>query len=202
MGFGLLKRPVYYQQVTIEPQCSCDKYCDVNELELMRKINNFTCTYYNLQKKNLDLIKVSKSKVNDILKYFQENIVNNKPAPVCCGDYCNKDELEFFKIINNHYNEYFKLTKEEKEKILDGANNLKNIYNYLKNKFDINPCIITSIAQINDLMRNEKINKGEYDNKFNLALELKIEKLGMFFDNSKKEKTFIYNGKKYEFDCD
>ena len=212
MGFSLLKRPVYYQQVKKEPTCSCDKYCDVNELELMRKINNFTSTYYNLKKDNIDLIKVSKSKAEEILEYFQENIVNNKPAPVCCGDYCNKDELEFFKIINNHYNEYFDLTKEEKEKILEGAEKLKEVYSYLTDKFNIKPCGITSIALIKKLMRDHLQNNGTLDDKFNVNFQMLVMKAGFYIDDEEDKNkntnnndnipTVEYNGKTYVLDCD
>lgn len=221
MGFSLLKRPVYYQQVKKEPTCSCDKYCDVNELELMRQINKFTCTYYNLKKNNMDLIKVSKSKVKEILEYFEENIVNNKPAPVCCGDYCNKEELEFFKVVNNHYNEYFNLTKEEKEKIIEGGEKLKEIYDILKNTFNLKPCSITSLSLIQKAIRKENLEEGKYNDKFNTSMSINVKPLGFSFEKNPKHKnnnntnnndlnynsssinnSVEYNGKTYNFDCD
>ena len=215
MGFSLLKRPVYYQQVKTESHCSCDKYCDVNELELMRQINNFTCTYYNLKKDNMDLIRISKSKVKEILEYFNENIIDNKPAPVCCGDYCNKEELEFFKVVNNHYNEYFNLTKEEKEKIIEGGEKLKEIYDILKNTFNLKPCSITSLSLIQNAIRKEKLDDGEYDDKFNTTMSINVKPLGVSFDVKPNEtnndtnnnslsinNSVEYNGKIYEFDCD
>jgi hypothetical protein len=209
MGFGLLKRPVYYQQVQREPPCSCDKYCDVNELDLMRKINDFTCTYYNLKKDNMDLIRISKSKVKEILKYFNETIIDNKPAPVCCGDYCNKEELEFFKVINNHYNEYFNLTKEEKEKIIEGGEKLNIIYDILKNTFNLKPCSITSISLIQNFIRKEKLEDREYNDKLNTSISLNVKPLGFSFDkktnktnNDNNVPSIEYNGNTYEFNCD
>jgi hypothetical protein len=217
MGFSLLKRPVYYQQVKTEPPCSCDKYCDVNELELMRKINDFTCTYYNLQRDNLDLIKAGKNEVKKIQEYFTDNIINNRPAPTCCGDYCNKDELQFFKNINQHYQTYFDLKENEKEKILEGAEKLKDIYQYLENKFNIKPCGITSIALIKDLMRKGIQNDGTLDDKLKVKFQMLVMKAGFYFDDEKDKNkhtdnnnnnnnenipTVEYNGKIYELDCD
>ena len=220
MGFGLLKRPVYYQQVKTEPPCSCDKYCDVNELELMRKINNFTCTYFNLQRDNLDLIKTGKNEVKKIKDYFTDNIINNRPAPTCCGDYCNKDELQFFKNINQHYQTYFDLKENEKEKILEGAEKLKEVYSYLSDKFNIKPCGITSIALIKKLMRDGLHNDGTLDDKFNVKFQMLVMNAGFYIDdeednnntennennenNESIENTqkIEYNGKIYELDCD
>ena len=214
MGISLLKRPVYYQQVKTEPECSCDEYCDVNELEFMRKVNNFTCTYYNLKKNNMDLIRVSKSKAKEILKYYNENIVSNKPKPVCCGDYCNKDELAFFKLINQHYKTYYGLTNEEKDKILEGAEKLKDIYNYLKDKYDIKLCSITALSKIRQLIRKTNLKENVYDDKFNNNLSLMVMVLGFSFDkkedkhnNSNSTDTnntnnVEYNGKMYSINCD
>ncbi len=214
MGFGLLKRPVYYQQVKTEPPCSCDKYCDVNELELMRKINDFTCTYFNLQRDNLDLIKAGKNEVKKIKNYFTDNIINNRPAPTCCGDYCNKDELQFFKNINQHYQTYFDLKEDEKEKILEGAEKLKEVYSYLIDKFNIKPCSITSIALIKKIIREELQNDGTLDNKFNVKFEMFVMKAGFHIDNEEDKNNnennknnentqkIEYNGKIYEIDCD
>tara|TARA_B100000242_G_scaffold223831_1_gene164523 strand:- start:896 stop:1498 length:603 start_codon:yes stop_codon:yes gene_type:complete len=200
MGFGLLKIPVYYEQVKKEPTCSCDKFCDVNELELMRQINNFTCTYFNLKKDNMDLIKESKSKVEEILEYLQENIINNKPAPVCCGDYCNKEELEFFKVVNNHYNEYFNLTKEEKEKIIEGSEKLKEIFDILKNTFNLNPCSLTSLSLIQNAIRRENIEDIEYENRFNTSMSLNVKPIGFSFGKNQKHKNNNTNNN--NFDCD
>lgn len=214
MGFGLLKRPVYYQQVKTEPPCSCDKYCDVNELELMRKINDFTCTYFNLQRDNLDLIKAGKNEVKKIKNYFTDNIINNRPAPTCCGDYCNKDELQFFKNINQHYQTYFDLKEDEKEKILEGAEKLKEVYSYLIDKFNIKPCSITSIALIKKIIREELQNDGTLDDKFNVKFEMFVMKAGFHIDNEEDKNNnehnknnentqkIEYNGKIYEIDCD
>lgn len=214
MGFSLLKRPIYYQQVKTEPPCSCDKYCDVNELELMRKINDFTCTYFNLQRDNLDLIKAGKNEVKKIKNYFTDNIINNRPAPTCCGDYCNKDELQFFKNINQHYQTYFDLKEDEKEKILEGAEKLKEVYSYLIDKFNIKPCSITSIALIKKIIREELQNDGTLDNKFNVKFEMFVMKAGFHIDNEEDKNNnehnknnentqkIEYNGKIYEIDCD
>jgi len=215
MGFSLLKRPIYYQQVKTEPSCSCDKYCDVNELELMRQINNFTCTYYNLQRDNLDLIKAGKNEVKKIQEYFTDNIINNRPSPTCCGDYCNKDELQFFKNINQHYQTYFDLKEDEKEKILEGAEKLKEVYSYLTDKFNIKPCSITSIALIKKLMKDTLQKDETLDNKFNVKFQMLVMKAGFYIDdeedknkhndnnvNNENIPTVEYNGKTYELDCD
>ena len=186
MGFGLLKRPVYYQQVKTEPPCSCDKYCDVNELELMKRINDFTNTYYNLNKSKLELIKESKNKLKDIQKFYDENIINNKPAPVCCGDYCNKNELELFKLINNHYNIYFNLDLENKDKILEGAKNLKNIFNLLIDKLNLKPTSILSIGFIKNLIRTDRLNRGDFDNTLNVSMDFFVKALRMTINKNEK----------------
>lgn len=131
----LFNRTLYYQNnnTSTNSNCSCDKYCDTTELDFFQKIIDFDTTYFDST--NINKIKEGKQKVKDLKTFFTDNILNSITKDKCCKNYCNTNELDFFKLIIQHYNNYYNL--DEVNEIVEGSENLSTLRDFLIDKFEV-----------------------------------------------------------------